>query len=202
MFSIPAPVVVAEQISAPTEKQPAGESATLFLRGVVMAKPPAALISIDDQPEGVYKVGEQVVPGITIRKIEARRIMLQTPRGELRLPLRGRQTIDVSHLPAITPPPTVELAPVRTGHANPMAGTEAYSIPPPPPTYDGRTERERRLAEEAAKPERERASVDPTPPDKMPRPVNPRRTPPPTTTPIQQELIQLPDQNEQNQPPS
>ncbi|MYM80833.1 hypothetical protein GTP44_02505 [Duganella sp. FT50W] len=75
------------------------------LKGVVAARgdDSAAIISVDAQPALAVAVGKEVVPGVTVKEVHARHVILSEGGVNKRLELPS--DAGVSSVPAVMPPP-------------------------------------------------------------------------------------------------
>ena len=98
------------------------------LKGVVAAgngRGSVAIIATDGQPAKAYPTGSEVAPGVTVREVQARYVLLQDGGASKRLELA---TDDKAlALPAVMPSPVATPAPM------PVQSPASSLVPPPMP---------------------------------------------------------------------
>ena len=98
------------------------------LKGVVAAgngRGSVAIIATDGQPAKAYPTGSEVAPGVTVREVQARYVLLQDGGASKRLELA---TDDKAlALPAVMPSPVATPAPM------PVQSPATSLVPPPMP---------------------------------------------------------------------
>lgn len=99
------------------------------LKGVVAAKPArdgVAIIAADGKPPAAYKVGQDIAPGVTVKEVAARYIMLSEGGVSKRidLPAEAKGSTSLNQVGNGGAPPAVP---------QPQQPQQPTNVPPPPP---------------------------------------------------------------------